>query len=156
MGEAAPALPESWSVSGGSPASRNAGLSAVRGVAVGAATITSRPCGRIDCCSSHELIGPSGMATAPASRAWAAASCCGRCSPRTLHLELSVDQPVAMVAVRLSDVAPDGRAIRISYGLLNLTHRTGHHQPLVLVPGERYRVAVTLNASDERWPAFSR
>ena len=45
-----------------------------------------------------------------------------------VHLELSVDQPVAMVAVRLSDVAPDGQATRISYGLLNLTHRAGHHR----------------------------
>src|SRR6476661_10570154 len=61
-----------------------------------------------------------------------------------VHLEVVVDQPVAMVAVRLSDVAPDGRATRISYGLLNLTHRAGHHQPQALTPGERYRVAVTL------------
>ena len=58
-----------------------------------------------------------------------------------VHLELAVDQPVAMVAVRLSDVAPDGRATRISYGLLNLTHRAGHDRPEALTPGERYRVA---------------
>ena len=43
-----------------------------------------------------------------------------------VDLEFAVDQPVAMVAVRLSDVAPDGRATSISYGLLNLTHRAGH------------------------------
>ena len=43
----------------------------------------------------------------------------------------------AMVAVRLSDVAPDGRATRISYGLRNLTHRDGHDHPSALVPGER-------------------
>ena len=43
-----------------------------------------------------------------------------------INLEFAVDQPVAMVAVRLSDVALDGRATRISYGLLNLTHRAGH------------------------------
>ena len=47
-------------------------------------------------------------------------------APRWCDLEFAVDQPVAMVAVRLSDVAPDGRATRISYGLLNLTHRDGH------------------------------
>jgi len=50
------------------------------------------------------------------------------------------------VAARLSDVAPDGRATRISYGLLNLTHRDGHDRPAELVPGERYRVRIMLNA----------
>ena len=59
------------------------------------------------------------------------------------NLEFAVDQPVAMVAVRLSDVAPDGRATRISYGLLNLTHRAGQDRPEALTPGERYRVGVT-------------
>ena len=63
-----------------------------------------------------------------------------------VDLEFAVDQPVAMVGVRLSDVEPDGRATRISYGLLNLTHRTGHDRPEALVPGKRYRVSVTLNA----------
>jgi putative CocE/NonD family hydrolase len=63
-----------------------------------------------------------------------------------VDLEFAVDQPVAMVGVRLSDVAPDGRATRISYGLLNLTHRTGHDRPEALVPGKRYRVSVMLNA----------
>ena len=43
-----------------------------------------------------------------------------------VQLECAVDRPVAMVAARLSDVDPDGRATRISYGLLNLTHRDGH------------------------------
>ncbi|HIY41580.1 MAG TPA: CocE/NonD family hydrolase, partial [Candidatus Nocardiopsis merdipullorum] len=39
-----------------------------------------------------------------------------------VNLELSVDKPDAMLAVRLSDVAPDGEATRVTYGLLNLTH----------------------------------
>ena len=75
-----------------------------------------------------------------------------------VHLELSADQPVAMVAVRLSDVAPDGKATRISYGLLNLTHRAGHHEPLPLTPGERYRVARHAQrhgAGDPPWPSPS-
>jgi predicted acyl esterase len=67
-------------------------------------------------------------------------------------LEFAVDQPVAMVAVRLSDVAPDGRATRISYGLLNLTHRAGHDRPEALTPGERYRVGVTLKAMAQAIP----
>jgi len=42
-------------------------------------------------------------------------------------------------------VAPDGASTRISYGLLNLTHRNGHERPLALVPGERITVTVQLN-----------
>ena len=49
-----------------------------------------------------------------------------------VDLEFAVNRPVAMVGVRLCDVAPDGRATRISYGLLNLTHRAGHDRPDVL------------------------
>lgn len=59
-----------------------------------------------------------------------------------LELSLESDRPVALVAVRLSDVAPDGQATRVSYGLLNLTHRNGHETPEALVPGQRYRVRV--------------
>jgi hypothetical protein len=69
-----------------------------------------------------------------------------------VELELAVDRPVAMVAVRLSDVAPDGRATRISYGLRNLTHRDGHERPEALVPGERYRVRIVLNALAQALP----
>jgi predicted acyl esterase len=57
-------------------------------------------------------------------------------SPR-VRLEVSADKPVAMVAARLSDVAPDGRATRVTYGLLNLTHRDGHDEPAPLEPGRR-------------------
>ena len=69
-----------------------------------------------------------------------------------VELEFAVDRPVAMIAVRLSDVAPDGRATRISYGLRNLTHRDGHERPLALVPGERYRVRVVLKALAQALP----
>jgi uncharacterized protein len=62
-----------------------------------------------------------------------------------VELDLTVDQPVAMVAVRLSDALPDGRINRVTYGLLNLCHRDSHAEPTPLVPGERYRVRVALN-----------
>ncbi|MCS4504484.1 CocE/NonD family hydrolase [Arhodomonas aquaeolei] len=62
-----------------------------------------------------------------------------------LELAFSVDRPVAMVAVRLSDVAPDDKATRTTYGLLNLTHRDSHAEPEPLTPGRRYRVRVPLN-----------
>lgn len=67
-----------------------------------------------------------------------------------VELAFAVDRPVAMVAVRLSDVAPDGRATRISYGLRNLTHRGA--APEKLVPGERYRVRIVLNALAQSLP----
>ncbi|WP_046470785.1 CocE/NonD family hydrolase [Allosalinactinospora lopnorensis] len=70
----------------------------------------------------------------------------------TVDLEFSVDQPVAMVAMRLSDVSPEGRATRVSYGLLNLTHRNGHNAPEMLEPGKRYRVTVQMNAMAQSFP----
>jgi putative CocE/NonD family hydrolase len=60
-------------------------------------------------------------------------------------LEFAVDKPLAMVAVRLNDVAPDGSSLRVSYGLQNLTHRDGHETPDVLEPGKRYRIEVRIS-----------
>ena len=60
-------------------------------------------------------------------------------------LDLASDRPNAFVAVRLNDVAPDGASARVTYGLLNLTHRDGHERPTPLTPGQRYRVTVKLN-----------
>jgi putative CocE/NonD family hydrolase len=69
-----------------------------------------------------------------------------------LDLEVSADQPVAMIAARLSDVAPDGGATRVTYGLLNLAHRGGHAEPRPLEPGERYRVSVAMNGVAQAFP----
>ncbi|GHA18898.1 peptidase S15 [Devosia pacifica] len=59
-----------------------------------------------------------------------------------LELSVSADKPVAQVAVRLSDIAPDGAATRVSYGLLNLTHRDSHEHPQPLEPGQDYTVKI--------------
>jgi len=72
------------------------------------------------------------------------------------ELELSSNEPVAMVAVRLSDVAPNDQATRVTYGLLNLTHRNSHENPEALEPGKRYRVRVPLNHIAQRFPAGNR
>ena len=73
-----------------------------------------------------------------------------------LELELTADQPVAMVAARLSDVAPNGQATRVTYGLLNLTHRESNENPQPLEPGERYRARLYLNGIAQRFPAGHR
>ncbi|WP_444960533.1 CocE/NonD family hydrolase [Nocardiopsis sp. M1B1] len=73
-----------------------------------------------------------------------------------VELELAVDRPDAMVAVRLCDVTPKGQATRVTYGLLNLTHADGHERPRKLVPGRRYRVSVPLNGVAQAFPAGHR
>lgn len=61
-------------------------------------------------------------------------------------LTLRADQPLALVAVRLCDVAPDGTSLLVSRGLLNLTHRDSHEFPTALEPGREYTVTVRLDA----------
>ncbi|MGW2964752.1 CocE/NonD family hydrolase [Streptomyces sp. NPDC001220] len=72
-------------------------------------------------------------------------------APR-IELEVSADQPVAMVAARLSDVAPDGSATRVTYGVLNLTRRDGTDEPARLEPGQPVRATVHLNGVAQAFP----
>jgi putative CocE/NonD family hydrolase len=62
-----------------------------------------------------------------------------------VHLEVSADRPQAQLCLRLNDVAPDGSSLRVSFGILNLTHRESHEHPEALTPGKRYRVRIKLN-----------
>jgi predicted acyl esterase len=62
-----------------------------------------------------------------------------------LTLCFSVDKPLAMAAVRLNSVWPDGAATRVSYGILNLCHRDSHEFPTPLEPGRRYVVKIKLD-----------
>jgi putative CocE/NonD family hydrolase len=75
------------------------------------------------------------------------------CGEPRVRLDIAADKPVAMVAVRLIDVAPDGPATRVSYGLLNLTHRDSDEVPEPLEPGATYRVTVKLKHIAQRFPA---
>jgi hypothetical protein len=68
-----------------------------------------------------------------------------------VHLRVAADAPVAQLVVRLCDIAPDERVTRVSYQVLNLTHRDSHEHPTELVPGRYYDVAVTLNACGHRF-----
>ena len=71
-------------------------------------------------------------------------------------LELSSNKPQAMVAVRLSDIGNDGRGTRVTFGLLNLTHRKSHENPEELVPDQRYQVQVPMNFIAQSFPAGHR
>jgi uncharacterized protein len=67
-------------------------------------------------------------------------------------LALAADRPQGFIAVRLNDVAPNGTATRVTYGLLNLTHRYGHENPQPLEPGKRYIVQIQLNDIAHAFP----
>ncbi|MGW9188276.1 CocE/NonD family hydrolase [Streptomyces rubiginosohelvolus] len=70
----------------------------------------------------------------------------------SVTIAVSADAPVAQVNVRLSDVAPDGRSTRVTYGVLNLAHRDSEAEPSELTPGERYTVRVPLHGVAQAFP----
>jgi putative CocE/NonD family hydrolase len=67
-------------------------------------------------------------------------------------LDLASDEPIATLAIRLCDVHPSGASLRVSYGVLNLTHQEGHETPAPLVAGRRYEVRVQLNDAGSVFP----
>ena len=67
-----------------------------------------------------------------------------------LHLDVASDRPNAFVAATLSEVLPDGSATRLTYGILNLTHRDGHEDLKPLEPGKRYTVRIRMNECGQR------
>jgi len=73
-----------------------------------------------------------------------------------IEIDLDCDCAQGMVAVCLSEVLADGAATRVSYGLLNLTHRDSHEFPEPLEPGKVYRVRVQLNDAGHRFGAGNR
>ncbi len=73
-----------------------------------------------------------------------------------VELQLSADRPQAKVACTLSEIMPSGAVTRVTYGLLNLTHRESHEQPTPLEPGKRYKVRVQLNDAGHRFAAGNR
>jgi putative CocE/NonD family hydrolase len=73
-----------------------------------------------------------------------------------VELVVISDRPCGKLAARLCDVHPDGASTRVTYGILNLTHRDGHDAPAPLVPGHRYRVRIQLNDIGYAFPAGHR
>jgi hypothetical protein len=74
----------------------------------------------------------------------------------SVSLDVSADKPIAFLTVRLNDIWPDGAVSRITYGVLNLTHRYGHEHPEPLEPGKRYRITIQLDDIAWRVPAGHR
>ncbi len=70
-----------------------------------------------------------------------------------VELEVESDQPVAMIAIRLNDVCREGTSTRVTYGLLNLTHRKSNEDPENLVVGQKYKVCINLNHVAQKFPA---
>jgi putative CocE/NonD family hydrolase len=73
-----------------------------------------------------------------------------------LDLEFTSNKPVAQLCARLCDVAPDGKSLRVSYQVINLTHRDSHANPTPLEPGKRYRLKLALSACGHRFAAGHR
>lgn len=70
----------------------------------------------------------------------------------SFDVEVAVDKPLALLAVRLCDVSPTGSATLVTRGVLNLTHRDNREQPAALEPGKPYRVCIILNSAGYRFP----
>ena len=62
-----------------------------------------------------------------------------------LEITLKCDQSVALLAVRLCDVHPNGESTLITRGLLNLCQRNSKSSPEKLAPDKSYSVQVTMN-----------
>ncbi|WP_300062060.1 CocE/NonD family hydrolase [uncultured Roseobacter sp.] len=69
-----------------------------------------------------------------------------------VRLRLSSDQPQAQIAVRLCDVHPDGASTRITYGVLNLSHREDPADPAPMPVGAPMPVELWLDTIAYRLP----
>ena len=73
-----------------------------------------------------------------------------------VRMRLSCDKPVGQTAARLCDVGADGASSRVTYGVLNLCHRSSHDAPELLEPGREYGITVQLDDIACRVPARHR
>ena len=73
-----------------------------------------------------------------------------------VDLLLACDKPLGQLAVRLCDVAPDGTSARISYGVLNLSHRDASAEPSLMTPGASTQIHVSMKVCGYRFSAGHR
>jgi putative CocE/NonD family hydrolase len=76
--------------------------------------------------------------------------------PGEATLEVSVDRPWALVAVRVCDVAPDGTSTLIMRGLLNLSRREGRDRTVPMPVGQPVLVRVALQSTAYAIPSGHR
>lgn len=62
-----------------------------------------------------------------------------------LRVSVASDRPLAQIVARLCAVAADGTVRRLSWGVLNLTHRDDPGRPAPLQPGRQYDAEIRLN-----------
>ncbi len=73
-----------------------------------------------------------------------------------VELKFNSDQRNALVAVCLNEVLSDGAVTRITYGILNLTHRNSHLNPEHLIPEEDCSVSIQLNEIGHKFAVGSK
>lgn len=73
-----------------------------------------------------------------------------------LSLTCLADQPQCQIAVRLNHVHPDGASTRITYGVLNLSHRGSASDPQPMPVGDVQEVEVMLDHAGYTVPAGHR
>ena len=76
-------------------------------------------------------------------------------APR-LTVKVASSQPQAQIAIRLNHIHPDGAATRITYGVLNLSHRNSAEHPTPMTPGTFEEVTFDLDHIAYRVPAGHR
>jgi putative CocE/NonD family hydrolase len=78
------------------------------------------------------------------------------CGAPQITLTLSSDQPQAQIAVRLNHLHPDGSSSRITYGVLNLSHRESAATPQAMPTGKPQEITLNLDHIAYRVPAGHR
>ncbi len=68
-----------------------------------------------------------------------------------VNIEFSCNQPYALLALRLCDVAPNGQSQRVSYMTYNLTHHHSPERPVALQANKRYRIAINMRHCAHRF-----
>ena len=64
----------------------------------------------------------------------------------------SSDTATGQIAVRLTDLRPDGSSAMITYGVLNLTHRNSHESPKPMTPDLLFETSFPLDQIAYRIP----
>ncbi len=73
-----------------------------------------------------------------------------------INLTVCCDQADGLIAACLNEVLADGAITRITYGILNLTHRSSHEHPEPLIPGKSYVIRLQLNEIAHRFSKGSK